>query len=170
MNSMLNKTQILNHQQIEQKITRIAFQIYEDNYTEKKLIIAGIANNGFIFAKLLANQLKTISNIEIVLEELHIDKKNPISNQTKLDLEAKDFKDQVIIVVDDVLNSGKTMMYGIKHFLIAPVKKLSTAVLVNRSYKRFPVHADYLGMNLATTMKERIEVTFEKENSSAFLI
>jgi pyrimidine operon attenuation protein/uracil phosphoribosyltransferase len=167
---MLNKTQILNHQQIEQKITRIAFQIYEDNYTEKKLIIAGIANNGFIFAKLLANQLKTISNIEIVLEELHIDKKNPISNQTKLDLEAKDFKDQVIIVVDDVLNSGKTMMYGIKHFLIAPVKKLSTAVLVNRSYKRFPVHADYLGMNLATTMKERIEVTFEKENYSAFLI
>ena len=167
---MQNKTQILTHQQIEQKITRIAFQIYEDNYTEKKLIIAGIANNGFIFAELLAKQLKSISNFEIVLQELQIDKKNPIINETTLGLEAKDFKNQVIIVVDDVLNSGKTMMYGLKHFLVAPVKKLSTAVLVNRSYKRFPVHADYLGMNLATTMKERIEVTFEKENYSAFLI
>ena len=134
------------------------------------MIIAGIANNGFIFAKLLSEQLKSISNFEIVLQELQIDKKNPISSETTLGLEAKDFKDQVIIVVDDVLNSGKTMMYGLKHFLVAPVKKLSTAVLVNRSYKRFPVHADYLGMNLATTMKERIEVTFEKENYSAFLI
>ena len=167
---MKNKTKILTHNKIEQKITRIAFQIYEDNYKEKKLIIAGIANNGFIFAKLLSEQLKSISNFEIVLQELQIDKKNPISSETTLGLEAKDFKDQVIIVVDDVLNSGKTMMYGLKHFLVAPVKKLSTAVLVNRSYKRFPVHADYLGMNLATTMKERIEVTFEKENYSAFLI
>ncbi len=167
---MQNKTKILTHNQIEQKITRIAFQIYEDNYKEKKLIIAGIANNGFIFAKLLSEQLKSISNFEIVLQELQIDKKNPINSETTLGLEAKDFKDQVIIVVDDVLNSGKTMIYGLKHFLVAPVKKLSTAVLVNRSYKRFPVHADYLGMNLATTMKERIEVTFEKENYSAFLI
>ena len=167
---MQNKTQILTHQQIEQKITRIAFQIYEDNYKEEKLIIAGIANNGFIFAQLLSEQLKSISNFEIVLQELKIDKKNPISNETTLGLEPNYFKNQVIIVVDDVLNSGKTMMYGLKHFLVAPVKKLSTAVLVNRSYKRFPVHADYLGMNLATTMKERIEVTFEKKNYSAFLI
>lgn len=166
---MQNKTQILDHQQIEQKITRIAFQIYEDNCKEKKLIIAGIANNGFIFAQLLAEKLKSISTLEVILQELQIEKKNLIESKTKLDLDAEDFKNQVIIVVDDVLNSGKTMMYGLNHFLVAPVKKLSTAVLVNRSYKRFPVHADYLGMNLATTMKEHIEVTFEKGNYSAFL-
>jgi len=167
---MHNKTQILNHHQIEQKITRIAFQIYEDNYNEQKLIIAGIANNGYIFAQLLADKLKSISSLEIILQELKIDKKNPINSKAKLDLDNKDFKNQVIIVVDDVLNSGKTMMYGLNHFLVAPVKKLSTAILVNRSYKRFPVHADYLGMNLATTMKERIEVSFDNGNFSAWLV
>jgi pyrimidine operon attenuation protein/uracil phosphoribosyltransferase len=167
---MHNKTQILNHHQIEQKITRIAFQIYEDNYNEQKLIIAGIANNGYIFAQLLADKLKSISSLEIILQELKIDKKNPINSKAKLDLDNKDFKNQVIIVVDDVLNSGKTMMYGLNHFLVAPVKKLSTAILVNRSYKRFPVHADYLGMNLATTMKERIEVSFDDGNFSAWLV
>jgi len=167
---MHNKTQILNHHQIEQKITRIAFQIYEDNYNEQKLIIAGIANNGYIFAQLLADKLKSISSLEIILQELKIDKKNPINSKAKLDLDNKDFKNQVIIVVDDVLNSGKTMMYGLNHFLVTPVKKLSTAILVNRSYKRFPVHADYLGMNLATTMKERIEVSFDDGNFSAWLV
>ena len=167
---MPNKTQILNHQQIEQKITRIAFQIYENNYNEEQLIIAGIAKNGFVFAQLIAQKLESICSIKIVLHELKIHKKNPISNKAILDSDAIDFKNQVIIVVDDVLNSGKTMMYGLNHFLGEPVKKLSTAVLVNRSYKRFPVHADYLGVNLATTMKEHIEVSFETEEFSAWLM
>ncbi len=167
---MPNKTQILNHQQIEQKITRIAFQIYEDNCKENKLIIAGIANNGFVFAKLLAEKLSSICSLEIVLQELKIDKKNPINSKAKLNLDTSEFKNQIIIVVDDVLNSGKTMMYGLNHFLGVPVKKLSTAVMVNRSYKRFPVHADYLGVSLATTMKEHIEVSFEDKNYCAWLM
>ena len=121
---MPNKTQILNHQQIEQKITRIAFQIYEDNCKENKLIIAGIANNGFVFAKLLAEKLSSICSLEIVLQELKIDKKNPINSKAKLNLDTSEFKNQIIIVVDDVLNSGKTMMYGLNHFLGVPVKKL----------------------------------------------
>lgn len=166
---MSDSTKILDHQKIEQIITRIAYQIFENNHKEEKLIIAGIANNGFLLAKLLADKLKSISSIDIVLEELHINKKKPISSSVELNINEEDFTNQVVIVVDDVLNSGKTMMYGLKHFLSAPVKKLSTAVLVNRSYKRFPVHADYLGLNLATTMQEHIEVSFEEGNYSACL-
>ena len=167
---MPNTTQILDHQKIEQKINRIAYQIFEDNYQEKKLIIAGIASNGFILAQLLAKQLKKISEIEIILEELHIDKKNPIKSDVQMNLAAGDLKNQTIILVDDVLNSGKTMMYGLQYFLKAPLKKLSTAVLVDRSHKRFPVSANYVGISLATTLKEHIEVSFEKGSYSAYLI
>ncbi len=167
---MPNSTVILDHQKIEQKINRIAYQIFEDNYNQKRLIIAGIASNGFILAKLLANKLKEIRDLEIVLEELHINKKNPINSKVKMNLENEDIKNQSIILVDDVLNSGKTMMYGLQHFLAAPLKRLSTAVLVNRSHKRFPVNADYVGLSLATTLKERIEVSFEEGNYTASLV
>lgn len=166
---MPNKTIILDHQKIEQKINRIAHQIFEDNYNQKKLIIAGIASNGFILAQLIADKLKEISPLEIVLEELHIDKKNPINSKVEMNLSPNEIKNQSIVLVDDVLNSGKTMMYGLQHFLNAPLKRLSTAVLVDRSHKRFPVNADYVGMSLATTMKEHIEVSFEKDAYSAFL-
>jgi pyrimidine operon attenuation protein/uracil phosphoribosyltransferase len=167
---MPNSTIILDHKKIEQIITRIAFQIYEDNCKEQKIIVAGIANKGLVFARLLVGKLKSISKIEVVLVELHIDKKNPIDSEINFSISTSEFQNQVIILVDDVLNSGKTMMYGLQHFLKSPVKKLSTAVLVNRSYKRFPVHANYLGMNLSTTIKEHIEVSFEKGNYSAYLM
>lgn len=167
---MPNSTQILDHQKIEQKINRIAYQIFEDNYKENKLIIAGIASNGFILAKLLASKLREISKIEVVLEELHINKKNPINSKVDLNLSNKDIEKQTIILVDDVLNSGRTMMYGLQYFLTAPIKKLSVAVLVNRSHKKFPVNANYVGISLATTLKEHIEVSFEDEkNYSAWL-
>ena len=167
---MPNSTIILDHKKIEQIITRIAFQIYEDNYKEKKIIVAGISNKGLVFATLLVAKLKSISKTELVLVELHIDKKNPIDSEINFSINTSEFENQVIILVDDVLNSGKTMMYGLQQFLKSPVKKLSTAVLVNRSYKRFPVHANYLGMNLSTTMKEHIEVSFEEGNYSAYLM
>lgn len=167
---MASKTQILDHKQIEQKINRIAYQIYEDNYDREKLIIAGIASNGFKLSELLANKLREISSLEIILEELHINKKNPINSKVELNLNKEDIKNQSIVLVDDVLNSGKTMIYGLQYFLTAPLKKLSTAVLVNRSHKRFPVNADYVGMSLATTMKEHIEVSFEEGNYSAYLV
>lgn len=164
-----NKTQILDHKQIEQKINRIAYQIFENNYDQEQLIIAGIASNGFILAQLLADKLREISPIEIILEELHINKKDPIKSEVSLNLNSEAILKKSIIVVDDVLNSGKTMMYGLQYFLTAPLKSLSTAVLVDRSHKRFPVNADYVGMSLATTMKEHIEVSFDNGNYTAFL-
>lgn len=167
---MPNRTKILDHQKIEQKINRIAYQIYEDHYQEQQIIIAGIAENGFIFAQLLAQKLEEISTIKVVLRELIIDKKNPVEGEIKLELTAEEIKGQSIVLVDDVLNSGKTMIYGLKHFLTAPLKKLSTAVLVNRSHKRFPVNVNYVGMSLATTLKEHIEVTFNDEDYSACLM
>ena len=97
---------------------------------------------------------------------MKIDKKNPIESEIELNLTKTEIKNKSIVLVDDVLNSGKTLIYGIQCFLKAPIKSLSVAVLVNRSHKRFPVNANYVGMSLATTLKEHIEVDFE--NSKAY--
>jgi len=166
---MAHQTQILDHKKIEQKINRIAYQIYEDNYDQKELILAGIASNGYLLAEILQKKLESISPIKIYLEELKIDKKNPIDSSIELSLSQKELKGKTIILVDDVLNSGRTLIYGLQVFLSVSVKKLSTVILVNRSHKKFPVSADYVGMSLATTLKDHIEVSLEKGNYSAFL-
>lgn len=152
---------ILDHHKIDQKINRIAYQIFEDNYDQDEIIMAGIAKNGFLFAEILKERLEAISDIKVNLKELIIDKKNPLNSKAELMMDGAEIKNQSIVVVDDVLNSGKTMMYALQAFLAAPLKKLSIAVLVNRSHKRFPVNADFVGLSLATTLKEHIEVSFE---------
>jgi len=164
-----SQSQILDQTQIKQKINRIAYQIYEDNYDQKKIIMAGVAKNGFLLAKILKKQIQKISPLEVTLEELHLNKKNPINSKIELNLSDEELKNETIILVDDVLNSGRTMMYGLQLFLRVPVKKLSTAVLINRSHKRFPVNADYVGMSLATTLKEHIEVSLESGKFAVYL-
>lgn len=165
-----SKTPILSHQKIVQKINRMAYQIYEDNYDQKEIIIAGIAKNGYTLAQLISQKLGEISPIEIKLVELIINKKNPINSKVELNLNSDEIKNKSIILVDDVQNSGKTMIYGLQHFLKAPILKLSIAVLVDRSHKRFPVQADYVGISLATTLKEHVEVNFDdQKNFTAYL-
>lgn len=166
----VERTLILDHYKIQQKVNRIAYQIYEDNYDEKELIVAGIASQGFELAKMISNKLKEISPLKINLEELKIDKKKPISSKIELSLSNDEIKNKVIILVDDVLNSGKTLIYGAQFFLKVPIKKLSIAVLVNRSHKRFPIHADYEGLSLSTTLKEHVEAVLdEKGKNSVYL-
>ncbi len=154
------KTLILDNEKIIQKVNRIAYQIYEDNHTEKEIILAGIASRGYEFAELLSDTLQRISKIKIKLVELKINKELPIDSKIELTLHEKDLSDKVIIVVDDVLNSGRTLIYGVNYFLNGPIRKLSTAVLVNRNHRRFPIHANYVGTSLSTTLKNHVEVTF----------
>ena len=158
---------ILDHNKIEQKINRMAYQIYEDHYDQKEIIVAGIADNGFRLAELICEKLKEIAPFKIKLESLKVNKKNPLAEDIEHSISDKDLKDKCIIVVDDVLNSGKTLIYGLNSFLKAPLKKLSVAVLVHRSHSRFPVQADYIGMSLSTTLQEHIEVDFSKKGDYA---
>ncbi|MFY9311259.1 MAG: phosphoribosyltransferase family protein [Bacteroidia bacterium] len=159
----MNRTLILNSKQIQQKINRIAYEIYENNYDEKEIIIAGIANNGFLFAKRLADVLKTISPIKTKLIEIVLDKKNPLAKEIKIDLTAKELNNKVIILADDVLNSGKTLIFGAKPFLNSPVKRLTTAILVDRGHNRYPIKADFVGLSLSTTLQEHITVELDKK-------
>jgi len=159
----MTKTLILNSKQIEQKINRIAYEIYENNYDEKEIVIAGIAKNGFVLAKRIADVLQEISKIRVQLIEISMDKENPFDSELKVKLSDKELKNKVIILVDDVLNSGKTLIFGAKLFLNAPVKRLTTAVLVDRGHNRYPIKADVVGLSLSTTLQEHITVELNKK-------
>lgn len=152
---------ILNQDQINHKIRRIAYQIYESNIEEKEIIIAGIAKNGFILAQKLAKELKEISPLTIHLCKVEIDKKNPL-DQIKTSLPPQEYRDKSIILVDDVLDSGTTLIYGVRHFLDVPLKQFKTAVLVDRNHKKYPVKADFKGISLSTSLSETVNVIFEK--------
>ena len=159
---------ILDQKQIDHKIRRIAYQIYENNVSEKEVVIAGIFENGFVFAKKIKTVIEKISPIKVIMCKVMIDKKNPIEPITT-SLESKIYKNKSLVLVDDVLHSGTTLIYGIKHFLQVPLKQFNTAVLVVRNHKKYPVKADFKGISLSTSINENVSVVFEKGNYFARL-
>lgn len=159
---MEKATPILDHHQINHKIKRIAYQIYESNVDETEIILAGIWKNGFELAVKLKRELEKISEIQVTLCEVHIDKKNPLMGvETSLAPDA--YREKALVLTDDVLHSGTTLIYGVRHFLDVPLKRFKTAVLVNRSHKKYPVKADFKGISLSTSLHETIEVHFSDE-------
>ncbi len=164
---MSEKVKILNTLQIDQKLNRLAFEIYENNFSEKELLIVGIDGNGYKVAQHLCERLKNISKTNIKLGKIKLDKDKPWEGEPLVDFGEKDFVNKTVILVDDVLNSGKTLMYAVKLFLDKPVKKINTAVLVDRSHTRFPVKADFVGLTLSTTLQEHIEADFSKNKKEA---
>lgn len=164
---MTNST-ILNDEQIHHKIRRIAYQILESNTSEKEIIVAGIKTNGFIFAKKLKTVIEEISETKVLLCEVKINKKNPLE-RIETSLKPSEYRNKPLVLVDDVLNSGSTLIYGIKHFLEVPLKNFKTAVLVNRNHKKYPVKADFKGVSLSTTLQDNITVEFNKDGAIAYL-
>lgn len=153
---------ILDEKQIQQKINRIAYQILEDNLTEKEIVLAGIWDRGYKLALRLKKVLSKISELKITMLKIELDRQNSklVANT---DLEEVHWKNKVIILVDDVLNSGKTLAYGLGVFLNTPHKKIRTVVLVDRSHKIFPIATDYVGLQIATVLKEHVDVIMDVE-------
>lgn len=164
----LTKNVILNHEEINHKIKRIAYQIYENNVNETEVILAGIDSNGYILAKKLKIALSKISSITPILCKVEINKKDP--RQTiNTSIKEMDYENKSVVLIDDVLNSGTTLIYGVKHFLEVPLKQFKTAVLVNRNHKKYPVKADFKGISLSTSLNEHIEVILEGKDFKAYL-
>lgn len=157
---MMEKKYILDEAAVVMKIRRMAFEILENNPGENHIILAGIYENGAVLARQLAVVLGEISGIRTEFLELRLDKRHP--SDVHLD-HAVDFNDKVIILVDDVTNSGKTLLYALKPFLSFYPRKIQTLVLVERSHKIYPVHPDYVGVSLATTLQEHILVEARDE-------
>jgi pyrimidine operon attenuation protein/uracil phosphoribosyltransferase len=165
----IEKSLILDADQVKQKIRRMAFEIHEHNFKEKNIVIAGIEGQGYILAKLLSKQVESISPIEVKLVKITLDKQAPEQSEITLDCEVKELKKKNIILVDDVLNTGRTFAYGMKPFLNIEVKKIETAVLINRGHTMFPIHTQYTGYELSTTIKDHIEVRLSKDEMAVYL-
>ncbi len=165
---MAKETIILTQREIEYKIRRIAWQVYETNVSEIEVVIAGIRQNGYQLAERLKTALEDISPIKATLCEVIIDKKNP-TKPIKTSLKPKDYENKSLLLVDDVLHSGTTLIYGVKHFLEVPLKQFKTAVLVDRNHKKYPIKADFKGISLSTSLNENVSVVFEENHDRAVL-
>lgn len=162
------KILILDKKQIRQKITRMSYQIWEDNLEESELIIAGIIDSGYTLAERLQNELQRVSGIKVTLMKISLDKDSS-HLKANTDLPVENCANKVVILADDVLNSGRTLAYGLGVFLNTPLKKLRTAVLVNRSHRKFPISPDFTGLDLATIIKEHVDVILDGEEDAVYL-
>ncbi len=162
------KNIILTQQEIDHKTKRIAYQIYETFPDDTEVVLAGIASNGYLFAQKLAAELERISDIKVTLCEVTINKQQPLE-PVQTSLPASEYANKSLVLIDDVLNSGTTLIYGVKHFLDVPLKKFKTAVLVDRNHKQYPVKADFKGLSLSTSLLENVQVVLDEKEQYAFL-
>lgn len=162
------KNCILTAEQSALRIRRIAFQIHESNTDVDEIVIAGIMSNGFKLAEEIANVLSEISPLRVVCCQVHINKKSPL-DPVHTSLEAAEYSNKSLVLIDDVLSSGSTLMYGVRHFLSVPLLRFKTAVLINRNHKKYPVKADFKGVSLSTSMNEHIEVVCSGSGFKAHL-
>ena len=160
---------LLDRSQILAKIQRIAFQIYEHNYAENHLVLVGVVGNGVPLARMLAEELVSISSIRPQVATLDLDKQAPLQGQVHLDLDTETLRDKCVVVVDDVLNTGRTLAYGMRPFWQVPLRRVQVAVLVNRDHQSFPVAADFVGYALATTLQAHVEVCLADDDYGVYL-
>ena len=159
---------ILTSEQIEHKLERIAYQILEANGENNTIIIAGIVSNGYAVAERIAYYLKSNSKKNILCCEVKVDKKNP-HNPIQTSLDAKDYTNKSVVIVDDVLHTGTTLIYAVRHFLNVPLKQCKTAVLLDRNHKKFPIKADFKGISLSTSLNENVIVQVRANRFTALL-
>jgi pyrimidine operon attenuation protein/uracil phosphoribosyltransferase len=160
---------ILNTEQIQAIIQRIAYQIYETFVNEnEEVVIAGIASGGYWLAEHIAKEVQKISPLKVQLCEVNMNKKDvfaPIETNVHPDA----YANKCLVLVDDVLNTGQTLIYAIQHFLQVPTKKFKTAVLVDRNHKKYPVKADFKGISLSTSSHEKVLFSITSSGPIAYL-
>jgi pyrimidine operon attenuation protein/uracil phosphoribosyltransferase len=160
---------ILNKQQIQQKIKRLAIQMVENHYGEETVILIGINQNGLGFAKMILEAIENISYAKpnFLLAQVKINPAAPLSEAIDLTIPLTILKEKSLIFVDDVANTGRTLFYAMKPIFSVIPKKLEVAVLVDRKHKSFPIHVDYVGLTIATTLSENIDVQIQAVDTMA---
>ncbi len=160
----MKRNKILNSEQIRRKLERMARQILEDHYCEKEVVLLGVKKHGIEVAKRLESILNSIGKLQIQFESVELNKDAPLESDIKCSCDAPTIKGKVVIVVDDVLNSGRTMIYAVKHVLDLEPKGVYTATLVDRIHRSFPVRADYCGLSLSTHVDQHISVALNAKS------
>jgi len=167
-NIIIMKTKIVDAVQVKKIIRRMAYQIFERNFDSKELVFAAISGQGIEVARQLIEDLAEISKIKLQLIEVQIDKTNPLPSNVVLDPVVK-LTGKTIVMVDDVLNTGRTLIYSFSPFLNLQVKSIQVAVLVDRNHPSYPVNADYKGISLQTTLQEHVSVEIERKKINVYL-
>jgi pyrimidine operon attenuation protein/uracil phosphoribosyltransferase len=162
---MSERTIVLDHERVQRKLERIAHQLHEENHEEQGIILVGIAPRGLALAKRLQTRLKEISELEVDLVTLQLDKDKPLEAPVKLSLELDALRDRTVVLVDDVLMSGRTLMHAAAHLVSVPLKRLTTVVLVDRRHRSYPIRADIVGLTLSTTTQEHISVELGRKDT-----
>ncbi len=160
---------VLNHRQIDQKIERIAIEILERNFNEDSIVLAGINNNGYHFAGMLLEKLKLITDKPLALTTVKLNPAEPLQSPVEIGLDKSELEGKPIIVVDDVANTGRTVFYAFLPLMEFLPKKVEVAVLVDRKHKAFPVSPNYVGLSLATTLNENIDVRIREDEMAVYL-
>lgn len=163
------KEVVLNKEQIALKTERIAFEILENTFEETKIYIGGVDGNGYLFAERIVEELSKNTDQEIRLFKIEINKDAPLEKEINFSIPQDELNDQSVVLVDDVINSGRTMIYAVRTLLGNKLKQLKVATLVNRTHRRYPVQADFVGMNISTTIMDKIIVELGKEDA-AYLV
>lgn len=156
---MSNKKEILNQEQISLTLERLAFQIHENNLDQKEIILVGLQRRGYAIAGELEKRVKKLSKAKVRLLAIDIDKRNPIECSLS---DTNNLDNKSIIIIDDVANSGRTLLYALNPFLNVIAKRIQICVLVDRKHKSYPICADYVGLQLSTTLEENITVEIDK--------
>jgi len=164
-----SKTLILDHKTVDQKLVRIAHQIIENNANESNVILVGIMSNGFKVAERIHHIISETGLCSTELESLKLHKDLPLEHGMEFSGELESLEGKSVVLIDDVLNSGRTLIYATRYLLESGLKQLSTVVLVDRRHRKFPIKADFVGLTLSTTLKERIAVEFDGDKAQAFL-
>lgn len=155
---MIHRTAILSAADIQRKIERIGYEIAENNYEEEEIILAGIRQKGFVFAQRIEKFLKNIFSSSVILTDIQLQKHKPTASEILMGIDPSYVNNKVVIVCDDVANTGQTLLYAMKPFLDFAPKKIEVAVLVDRMHKQYPVSSDYVGLTLSTNLDEHISV------------
>ena len=151
---------MLNQETAEKKIRRMALEIAERNADKSELVIVGIRENGACIARKIAEQLSAVFPGTLISLECTLNKRMPDVVEFNKDL---DWNNRSIILVDDVSNSGRTLLYALKPLLQKHPAQIETLVLVERSYKKFPIAIDYVGLTVSTTRTDHIVVDVEND-------
>ena len=161
---------VLDDKKIKQKISRLTMEILEQNYLQKEIVLAGINNNGTHFASMLQEEIERVSEVKVYLTTIRLNPAKPVTNEISIDFPAKELRHKVVVVVDDVANTGRTLFFAFQPLLEILPKKVQVAVLVDRKHKSFPVAVNYVGLSLATTLRENIRAELrDSENIGVFL-
>ena len=159
------KNLVLEDTQVRQKIRRMAYEIFENNFDEKTIVLAGVEGQGFTLAQFLEKELLGISPLQVIIAKVMVDKVAPQKSDVSLNVKLDALKKKTIVLIDDVLNTGRTLAYSMKPFLAIEVKKIEVAVLVNRGHPLFPVQPNYTGYELSTTLTDHVEVVLGKKSA-----